>query len=511
LSTDTSPDLRRAGQTREARLLRLAFLFLLASVSVLTLGLWRAEGGAGPRSLAPLLVIPVWASAAWLLHRRLNRSRPTRDPLLLPIVLLLSGWGMILNWRLAFDYGARQTAWFLVSVALLLAIVEAPADLLWLRRYRLLWLGLGLGLTAATLVFGTNPSGGEARLWLGCCGMYMQPSEPLRLFLVAYLASYLAERLSSSTRPGAPGLLPVLGPLVIVWVLAVGLLAAQRDLGAGSLFLGLLAILLYIAFERWQVLALGVGLVVAGGVAGQMLSPVVGARLAEWLDPFSDPSGSSYQILQSLIALAHGGLFGAGPGWGAPVYIPAVHTDFVYSALVEEWGLVGGVAVLGLYAVFLSRGLMAAYRSRYTYSGLLAAGLSVALGLQALIILGGTLLVLPLTGVTLPFLSYGGSSLTTSSIAAGLLILVSDIRPSTRTLGRALDRVHAGLLVGWAVIALVLGWWVLVRGPDMIARPENPRSEQAAPAALAPAAWCEELQLNEPCRVGEPAPRGVDH
>src|SRR4030067_3141468 len=109
-------------------LLRLAFWFLLASVAVLTLGLWRAEGGAGPRALAPLLVLPVWASAAWLLHRRLNRSCPARDPLLLPIVLLLSGWGMVINWRLSFEYGARQTAWFLVSIALLMVIVEAPAD-----------------------------------------------------------------------------------------------------------------------------------------------------------------------------------------------------------------------------------------------------------------------------------------------------------------------------------------------------------------------------------------------
>ncbi|HET7011629.1 MAG TPA: FtsW/RodA/SpoVE family cell cycle protein [Anaerolineales bacterium] len=475
MSIPTSADLRPPSEIREAQLLRLAFLFLIAGTVVLSLGLGKATNLDWNRVLSPFLFLPVWGSAAWLIHRKLNLRQPGRDPLLLPLVLLLSGWGMILNWRLSFEYGARQTAWFVVSIALLLALVEAPPDLLWLRRYRLVWLSLGLLLTAATLIFGTNPSGGESRLWLGCCGMYMQPSEPLRLLLVAYLASYLAERISSSSRAQSAKLVPVMAPLVVVWVVAIALLAAQRDLGAGSLFLGLLALLLYIAFERWEVLALGAGLVVAGGLAGQVVSPVVQARLLDWLNPFSDPTGSSYQVLQSVIALAHGGLFGAGPGIGLPMYVPAVHTDFIYSALIEEWGLVGGIAVLGMYAVLVGRGLMAAARSRYVYSGLLAAGLSAALGLQAILILGGTLLVLPLTGVTLPFLSYGGSSLTTSFVAAGILILVSGERSSQRSLGASLDRVHAGLLLGWGVIALVLGWWVLVRGPEMLDRPENPR------------------------------------
>jgi cell division protein FtsW (lipid II flippase) len=455
-------------------LLRLAFAFVVINLGLMTIGLAEADGSSWRRILTPLLVAPVWGAVAWVLHRRLNRVRPGRDPLLLPAVLLLCGWSLILNWRLSPEYGSRQTAWFLVSAALLLAVVQAPRDLLWLRRFRILWLALGLSLTAATLAFGTNPSGEEARLWLGCCGVYMQPSEPLRLLLIAYLASYLSDRLSPSGDGGR--LVPVLAPLVVLWVVAVGLLTAQRDLGAGSLFLGLLTVLLYVAFGRPQVVLFGAGAILAGGLAGQVLSPVVQARLSAWLHPLADPSGSSYQILQSLIALAHGGLLGAGPGLGVPTYIPAVHTDFIFSALVEEWGLVGGFAALGLYAVLVSRGLRAASRSRDIYSALLAAGLSIALGLQALIILGGTLLVLPLTGITLPFLSYGGSSLTTSFVAAGLLILVSDSRGYQGPLGRSVDRIHMALLASWACLALALGWWVLVRGPDLLQRPENPRS-----------------------------------
>jgi cell division protein FtsW (lipid II flippase) len=487
--TATSAEFRRSVRSREAHLLHLAFVFLLVSVGVLAVGLYGAQGRSALRSLAPAVILPLWAASDWLLHRRLDRSRPDRDPLLLPVVLLLSGWGVVLNWRLAFEYGARQTAWFLVSVTLLLIIVESPADLLWLRRYRILWLGLGLVLTGVTLLFGTNPSGGEARLWLGCCGMYIQPSEPLRLLLLAYLASYLSERVSARARDS--NLLPVVAPLVVVWVVAVGLLAAQRDLGAGSLFMALLAILLYVAFERWQLFALGMALIVAVGFAGQMLTPVVEARLAAWLNPFADPTGSSYQVLQSVIALGHGGLFGAGPGQGAPVFIPAVHTDFIFSALVEEWGLAGGLAAFGLYAVLLSRGFRAAYGGRDAYSSLLAGGLTVALGLQALIILGGNLVVLPLTGVTLPFLSYGGSSLTTSFIAAGFLILVSGHRSNRRTLGPALERVHGGMLLGWAVMALVLGWWVLIRAPEMLDRPENPRGPQSSVVSHQVPKWTE--------------------
>lgn len=478
MSIPTSADLRPPSQAREASLLYLAFAFVLVNLALLVVGLAQTTGEVSGRVVEPLVVAPVWGAVAWVAHRRLSRLRPRRDPMILPVILLLCGWGLILIWRLSPEYGARQTAWFLVGAALFLGVVQAPRDLLWLRRYRILWLGLGLALTGATLAFGTNPAGGEARLWLGCCGMYMQPSEPLRLLLVGYLASYLSDRLSPAGKDGRT--LPVLAPLVVVWIVAVGLLAAQRDLGAGLLFLGLLTVLLYVAFGRWKVLALGGAFLLTGVVAGELLTPVVHARLQAWLDPFADPSGASYQVLQSLIALAHGGLLGAGPGQGIPTFIPAAHTDFIFSALVEEWGMLGGLAVLGLNAVLVSRGLRAAARSRDTYSSLLAAGLSVALGLQALVILGGTLLVLPLTGITLPFLSYGGSSLTTSFLAAGLLLLVSDTRGSASALGRSLDRVHIGFIAGWACIALVLGWWVLVRGPDLLQRPDNPRTTSPA-------------------------------
>lgn len=462
---------------REAALLGLALAFLSLTALALVVapaaraGTWQALGARGQALLVP----PLWACVAWLLHRALGRARPARDPYLLPVALLLSGWGLLVVWRLSPAFGARQTSWFILAALALLELLRAPQDLRWLRRYRTVWLTAGIALAALTLFFGTNPGGGEPRLWLGCCGVYLQPSEPLRLLLIVYFASYLGERLALGRPAAGRALFLSLAPLFVAWGLSTALLVVQRDLGTGTLFLVLFAALLYLASGRRSVLLIAGALAVGGGGLGFALFGVVQRRLEAWLNPWADPIGGSYQIVQALIALGSGGVFGRGPGIGAPGFVPVAHTDFVFAAVVEEWGLLGGLAMVALLAILVARGLRAALHQREAFGVMLAAGLSLALGLQALWILGGVLRLLPLTGVTLPFVSYGGSSLVTTYLGLGLLLLLSGGRTVAVAYERELRHAHAGMLAAWCVVAAAVGWWSVVQGPTLTARTDNPR------------------------------------
>ncbi len=467
---------------REVALLRLAFVFLVLAAlglslsPVVRLGNWSAFG----RGWGHWLVLPVWLACAVVAHGTLRRRCPQRDPYLLPTGLLLAGWGLMTIWRVAPAFGLRQTGWLALGTVLLLVVVRQPADLRWLRRYRYLWLTGGVFLLSLTLVFGTNPSGGAPRLWLGCCGFYFQPSEPLRLLLVAYLAAYFADRLGLGWTRGPLQVSRALAPLLFVWGISVALLAVQRDLGTGSLFLWLLAVLLYLATGRPLVLAVAGLLTLAGAALGYALVDVVRLRVDTWLSPWTDPIGGAYQLVQSMIALASGGLLGTGPGLGAPGFVPVAHSDFIFAAIAEEWGLAGGVAMLGLLAVLVSRGLRLAARARNAFAALLAAGLAVTLGLQAVLIIAGVLRLLPLTGITLPFVSYGGSSLVTSMVALGLLLLMPSDEAARRWLALPLRHLQAAMAALWMGLALALGWWAVVRAPDLVARTDNPRRALAA-------------------------------
>lgn len=455
----------------------LAFAFLALSAAGLALSP-VVRSGAWPDALTRwqgLLVLPVWGALAWFLHRTLRARSPGRDPLLLPIGMLLAGWGALIVWRLAPDFGARQTGWLLVGGVCCIEIVRGPADLGWLRRYRYLWLVAGLALMAATLVFGTNPSGGEPRLWLHLGGIYFQPSEPMRLLLVAYFASYLADHPPSGRGGSLRSLSPVLAPLVVMWGLSVLLLLVQRDLGTGTLFLVLLSVLLYLASGRWQVLIAGLALVIVGGGLGYGLFDVVRVRLEAWVNPWADPVGRSYQIVQSLIAIASGGILGRGPGLGSPGFVPVAHSDFVFSAVAEEWGLLGGLAVIALFAVLVARSLRLAAGQSDPFAVFLGAGVGAAFGLQAVLILGGVMRLLPMTGVTLPFVSYGGSSLLTSFVGLGFLLQLPRRAPRASAFSPQLRLLAGGSLMAMLALALTLGWWSLVRAPALVGRLDNPR------------------------------------
>jgi cell division protein FtsW (lipid II flippase) len=389
--------------------------------------------------------------------------------------MLFMGWGLLTIWRLDPGFGIRQLGWFLLACSSLYFLLRYGRGLRWIRRYRYLWISLGLLLMALTLLFGTHPGGGSPRLWLGCCGFYFQPSEALRLLLVAFLASYLADRLTFANVTQSSWDFRTWLPLILIWLLSFSLLVVQRDLGTGMLFLALLTMLLYLVLDRWQVLVIAGVLGVIGGLLGFYLFDVVTVRVEAWLNPFADPLGGSYQIIQSLITVASGGLFGRGMGLGSPGFVPAIHTDFIFTAITEEHGLLAALALIGLWGLWLSRVLSGVLRQREPFAALLNAGLGFSLGLQAMLIVGGNLRVFPLVGITLPFTSYGGSSLLISTVSLGMLLLLSQDQESSARFRLPLQRLHTGMIVTWTFIAVFLGWWTLVRAPTLIARGDNPR------------------------------------
>ncbi len=409
---------------RERLLLVLAGLFVLVAYTGLILV--RGSG------ITSYWHVPVWIMCAAAGHVFLSRRLPRRDPFLFPIIMLLSGWGLALIDRLAPPFAIRQTVWLVVSVAALMAVIAAPGHLRWLSRYRYLWLFGGLLLLGLTIVVGQNPSGGGPRLWLGIPDVYFQPSELLKVLLVAFLASYLADN-----RPLFEQHTPLIGPvrvpsirfiapLLLMWGICVVILIWQQDLGTAALFFVVFVSMLYVATGEVIYVIAGIALLAAAAVVGYVRFDVVRLRIDMWNWPWNEYKTRGFQIVQSLLAVSSGGVFGQGIGQGSPTYVPVVHSDFVFAAIGEEWGLLGTLAVTGCLAVLVLRGLRLAVQSESRpFRAFLAAGLSIMLATQSLLIMGGVLKLIPLTGVTLPFLSYGGSSLLASFIIVGLLIVLS--------------------------------------------------------------------------------------
>ncbi len=474
----------------QSRLLALAGLFLFLYSLCLTLA-----GAVLERSLINGFRWNHWLGwGAWLIvfytvDRETRRRLPARDPFLLPAAALLTGWGMLTIWRLYPVFGLRQGSWMVICGLVLIAGLRLPVDLGYLRRYKYIWLTGGILLTAATFLLGVNPMGYGPKMWLGFEGLYFQPSEPLKLLLIVYLAAYMADNqllMSLANRIGkqdwkAP-LLPLLAPTLIMTGLALAVLAIQRDLGAAAMLLFLYAAIVYVTSGMKRVVGFaGAGLALAS-VIGYWAYSLVRVRVDAWLNPWQDPSGKSYQIVQSLLAIANGGLLGRGPGLGSPWVVPLAHSDLIFATVVEETGLLGAVAMLLLVAWLAASGLKAAMRATDLYQRYLAAGLTAYLAGQSLLIIGGTLRLLPLTGITLPFVSYGGSSLLVSFVALLFLLQIScptehrlaPVVSSTRS-GLPLLRLGAFLGLGLLAAALATGWWGIYRSGDLLDRTDNPR------------------------------------
>ncbi len=415
----------------------------------------------------------IWAGTALSVHWMYRKKLQDTDAFIFPFAAFLSGLGILLIWRLIPSFGMRQTLWFVVGGAVFILGARHFHKISLLRRYKYILLMSGLFLTGLTLLLGTNPLGDGPRLWLGCCGVYLQPSEPLKLILVIYLSAYFADNL-----PFRQGFFPLVLPTLLMTGLALLILVVQRDLGTASIFIFLYASILYLATGRKRVILASLFILIMAGVVGFFAVDIIQIRLQAWLNPWSDPSGSGYQTIQSLLAISNGGLPGRGLGMGYPGLVPVAISDFIFSAMAEEMGLISTVLLLCFYSIIISRGIRIAMRAQDTFRRLLAAGLTAYLGAQSILIIGGNLRLLPLTGVTLPFLSYGGSSLLTSMIAI-LLIAIIGSQPDEdpAPLQNPAPYLHLSLLFFIVLFGLAItnSWWSVWRAEDLLTRTDNPR------------------------------------
>jgi cell division protein FtsW (lipid II flippase) len=390
-----------------------------------------------------LVYLAVFAGA----HLAVRHWAPYADPLILPCVALLSGLGLVMIHRLdlgaaasAADLGTpapsanaiRQLAWAAGSVVLLVLVVWRLRDHRVLARY-----GYLLGLVGLVLLVlpGVLPASisqvNGAKLWIRVGPVSLQPGEFAKLAVIVFAASFLVEKRELFATAGRRiGRMELprprdLAPLVIAWLAAVGVLALEKELGASLLFFGVVLAMIYIATERVSWVLIGLVFFAATSVLAYHLFAHVAVRVTVWEDPFADFAGSGYQLSQALFGLAYGGMFGTGLGAGHPDLVPLANTDFIIAGLGEELGLVGLAAVLCVYLLLIERGLRAAAAARDGFSKLLAAGLSFSLALQVFIVVGGVTNLIPETGLTAPFLSYGGSSLLANYILVAVLLRIS--------------------------------------------------------------------------------------
>jgi len=374
-------------------------------------------------------------------HVVLRFALPDADPFLLPLGGLLTAVGLTMIYRIDPDLALRQGLWVVVGILAFSLLVLFVRDYRSLDRYKYI-----LGLTAIFLlalpaVPGLGRTINGANLWVGVGGLVFQPGEFAKVLLVVFLAGYLRdnrEMLSlGAGRYGFPSL-KHFGPLLVIWGGAMLVLFQTNDLGGGLLYFSIFLAMLWVATARWQYVVVGLGLFAAGAYALYHVTPHVRERISIWLDcswTFSNACPvyqEGYQLAQSIYAISGGGFFGQGLGRGVLLtpegrtYIPYLETDFIYAGIAQELGLAGAAGLVLLYVVFCYRGFRIALQANDGFSKLLALGLTTALGIQAFIIMGGVSGLIPLTGITLPFVSYGGSSIVANFIVLALLLMVSN-------------------------------------------------------------------------------------
>ena len=416
----------------------------------------------------------VWYAAMLALFLLLKRRLPDHDPYLLPVTALLSGWGLLTIWRLNEGFGLRQTLWTALSVGLCLVLLQRRQLLPLLRRYKYIWLVSALLLTGLTFYFGTYPGGEGPRLWLGLGNnIYLQPSEPLKLLLIAYLAAYLADQLPTSS-----SLLRTFLPTTLLVGAALGMLLAQRDLGTASILIFIYFTILYFSTGRRRVLIFSFLATLLAVLLGYHYVTVIHIRIDSWINPWLDPSGKSYQIIQSLLAVAAGGLFGRGAGLGSPTLVPVAQSDYIFAAISEETGLVGVVGLILLFAMLAGRGMLISLRASTSYKRYLSAGITAYFIIQTMLIIGGNIRLFPITGVTLPLVSYGGSSLLTSIVSIFLLLNISsdaEEEPTALPSPTPYMVMGSAMLAGLLCIALLSGYWSIIASSSLLDRTDNPR------------------------------------
>jgi cell division protein FtsW (lipid II flippase) len=424
-----TPDLRtgRARRNTELALLILAILLAVGAYALVGLGL----EGEVPVGLAGygLLLVGGYVFA----HLVVRWLAPQADPVFLPTAVLLAGLGFAVIYRLNPSLAGAQTLWLLFGLGLFALTLLVIRDHRQLDHFTYTIGLLGILMLLLPLAPGIGRTVRGARLWVGIGPLQFQPAEIGKVLLVIFLASYLNARkelLAVATRRLGPLALPEprhLAPLLVAWGLSLVVLFLERDLGSSLLFFGIFVVMLWVATGRAAYLILGAILFAVGATFGYATFEHVQDRVTVWLNVFHPDliQDEAYQLAQSLFAMATGGIAGTGLGLGQPGFIPDAHTDFVFSAVGEELGLLGTMALLLLFVLLVFRGFRAAVASPDGFGQLLATGLSTILALQTFVIVGGVTRLIPLTGITLPFVSYGGSSLVANLVLLALLVRVS--------------------------------------------------------------------------------------
>ena len=385
----------------------------------------------------PLIYGAYYAGTLFALYVGVRLLLPHSDVLLLPIVTLLTGLGLVMVFRLTYDVEGAETLALTQAVWILIGSGTMFLLVLFFRNYdRIFDYKYLLAIFAVFLIASTfTPLGytvNGARLWVDLGPVGFQPSEFARIALVIFYAGYLAEKravLAATSRSFLGIQIPALkyfGPVALVWAASLGLLVFEKDLGSSLLFFAVPVLMIYAATGRIAYIMLGGVLFVLGSFATYLLFEHVQLRVQSWLDPWADPDGSGFQILQSIFNVADGGLTGTGLGAGFSQTIPEVETDFIFSAIASELGLLGATAVLLAFLVFVYRGIKISLLAEDEASKLLAFGLTATFALQTLIIVGGVTKAIPLTGITLPFISYGGSSVVGNFMLTALLLVISE-------------------------------------------------------------------------------------
>jgi cell division protein FtsW (lipid II flippase) len=378
-------------------------------------------------------LLPAWLPFALaLLALAWPTIRPagvTRDDTLPALAIVLAAIGLAVVARLQPQLAQKQIVW--LTFSLILAVAAGPAfdRFRVLAAYKYIWVLAAVALFVVLALFGEEVNG--ARLWIHFGPVRFEPVEVIKLLVVLFMASYLAETADviARTRPWSlRSNAKYLGPLFVGWGISMMILTLEHDLGMAALLLATFVSMLYVATRRIDLVAGAIAVFGLGAWWAATHYRYVETRIAVWKDPFHDPLGAGYQAVQSLFSLANGGLFGTGFGLGRPDYIPEVATDYVYAAFGEEWGAIGSIALLALFLAVVLRALRVANRQPDLYAKLLATGLAAVFGFQIVIITGGVLHLFPLTGITLPFISYGGSSLVTNFLLVALVWAISSER-----------------------------------------------------------------------------------
>jgi cell division protein FtsW (lipid II flippase) len=423
---------------RNAELLLLAFAALITVAALLIVQANQERGMRWDFVSYGLLFLALFGGA----HLAIRRFAPYTDPLLLPIVALLNGLGLVMIHRLDLadkelsgrhhPSATQQMLWTLVGVATFALVVTFLKDHRQLARYGYVCGLAGLVFLAVPALLPASLSEQNgAKIWIRFPGFSIQPAEFSKILLLIFFSAVLIAKRGLFTSVGKHVMgmtLPRprdLAPLLAAWVISIGVMVFEKDLGTSLLLYASFLVVVYLATQRFSWVVIGLVLFAAGSVAAYFVFTHVRVRVQTWWDPFADPEGSGYQMVQSLFSFATGGIFGTGLGNGQPDTVPAAATDFIIAAFGEELGLVGLTSILLLYTIVIVRGLRTAIATRDSFGKLLAAGLASALAIQLFIVVGGVTQLIPLTGLTTPWMSYGGSSLLANYVLLAILARIS--------------------------------------------------------------------------------------